>query len=676
MKNLYRSLFLVMSFFLFFGSHAIASHLNASDLTWECKSLKGGDYTFSWSVYADCDDIPPSSLVYHPSLNFTGTTPGSFPPVALSGWTLMTSHHDVTQLCPGQVSDCNGGSIPGIYEFIWSRDYSFGSPSLSLRHYEIDWHSCCRSNNVTSTSIPLMPNMATKSEFTFNPLACDHSPVFRSPPTLDICNGQTTTIAMNAVDADGDAMTFTLESSKQFISQSVLPVNYAAGFSATSPLGPNWNVSVDPSTGDITFIPINGGAIEVGIFNVRVDEYRNGTKIGSIVRDMYVRVNNCSNNLPTLSGIDGSTTFTTKACVGDSVCFFVTSDDIDASDNLTVTILQNDPSATVTTVDPPHPLTTICWVPTFADVGLNTFILEVKDDACPSNGVQQYTYIYDIDPCNAIDPCDSFNLNASFTYSINQLNGVITNTSTGSGISFTEYYWGDTPANAPDIYTNNHSAPVSHTFPGPGTYEVCVKVLVYSGNLCCHDIYCDSITIPPLDPCADHRAEFWYSHQLGSCDYGFTDQSSPGSSQVLWDFGNGIIHTGSPISYTFPSTGTYIVTMTSIYHPPSNPTLCCSSSVSRTIYAHCGGGNEYENPHSKVAWNAQNETVEVEFRGDLDNGAVTRAQLFDLNGRMLGEKTVRDSGTIRFDLAGMPGGIYLLRLINGETIETRKFVKH
>jgi uncharacterized protein YfaP (DUF2135 family) len=81
---------------------------------------------------------------------------------------------------------------------------------------------------------------------------------------------------------------------------------------------------------------------------------------------MQFIVVNCSNNLPTASGVNGtaSNTFTMTAC--SNSCFTINSADGDAAD--VVTMISNNaiPGATFTTTSGSRPVGTFCWAPTQA----------------------------------------------------------------------------------------------------------------------------------------------------------------------------------------------------------------------------------------------------------------------------------------------------------------------
>ena len=54
-------------------------------------------------------------------------------------------------------------------------------------------------------------------------------------------------------------------------------------------------MSINSGTGAISFTPTVAG--QVAVICVRADEYRNGTLIGSVVRDMQVIIQSCNNAL-------------------------------------------------------------------------------------------------------------------------------------------------------------------------------------------------------------------------------------------------------------------------------------------------------------------------------------------------------------------------------------------
>ncbi len=103
-----------------------------------------------------------------------------------------------------------------------------------------------------------------------------------------------------------------------------------------------------------------------------------------------------------------------------------------------------------------------------------------------------------------------------------------------------------------------------HTFPGPGTYTVCLTITNSTG---CTDTYCETIAV--TGPPAGCNAEFYaYPDSLGGqIAYTFINQSTGGYNQVLWNFGDpasGVNNTSSVLNPThiFAANGLYTVCLT------------------------------------------------------------------------------------------------------------------
>jgi hypothetical protein len=169
------------------------------------------------------------------------------------------------------------------------------------------------------------------------------------------------------------------------------PLTYAPGYSVVNPLTSSPPVSINSVNGDIFMNPLQP---EVAAMAVLIQEYRNGQIIGTVMRDMQLYIVACSNTLPTATGINGTSSFNVSSCVGTPLCFDVLSSDPDPGDTLTMTWNQGIPGATFTVSGVPHPTGHFCWSPTAADARPQpyTFTVTVRDNACPSNGVQTVSY--------------------------------------------------------------------------------------------------------------------------------------------------------------------------------------------------------------------------------------------------------------------------------------------
>ncbi|MFN8316284.1 MAG: hypothetical protein U0T32_07550 [Chitinophagales bacterium] len=188
---------------------------------------------------------------------------------------------------------------------------------------------------------------------------------------------------------DGDSLSYTLIQPKHTAGSNV---PYTGSFSSTYPIStsPANNFVFNPSTGQMTFTP-NG--TQIGLVAIRVDEFRNGVKIGSTIRDMQVIVINCgTNSTPSMANpinVTGAsyntTTSTFKACPGTPMSFQFVSTDLDASQILTLTsnVGTSIPAAVVTSTGTNPKTTTFTWTPTKANAGFYSISFRAVDNACP-----------------------------------------------------------------------------------------------------------------------------------------------------------------------------------------------------------------------------------------------------------------------------------------------------
>lgn len=400
MKKL--TLFLVMLLFVGVATQeAMASHLQGVDLTYEC--LDSCTIRVNVRIYRDCSGITPGT----PNIQFIPQTVGCGQPTAVTNWS-PAFIEEVTPLCATAQTQCTNSSaaINGVQEYYWFRDFNICSVPNCV--YTIYWGSCCRNPSITSLTGASSTGMGIAST-TLNTgiQPCNSSPQFSNPPVPYICAGQPFTFNQGAIDPEGDSLVYSLGPcfEDNFNGPPLTQVQYAPGYSATAPLGPTWNVSINSTTGDITILP-NPGAVVVGVLCVYVEEYRNGTLINTIVRDVQINVLNCpANTLPLVTQLNptGGTAngFVVNTCLGNNLCVELPAIDPDTTQSLTMWWNQNIPGATFTQTGNPTVTDTIsggpgqtlsatfCWTPPAA--GLYSFLVTLQDNACPILGTNQFT---------------------------------------------------------------------------------------------------------------------------------------------------------------------------------------------------------------------------------------------------------------------------------------------
>ncbi|MEL6730695.1 MAG: PKD domain-containing protein, partial [Bacteroidota bacterium] len=417
-----------------------ATHLMGVDIAYEC--LDSCNYRITHTSFYDCsggfmnsftpisnnNPVPPPST-FDFAIEPVGV--GCNLPTPNNTWTFDTLYGftDVTPVCPTITTSCTNTVNPDVKGVVAVRyyiDYNFCNANCPA--YTIRWRECCRNNVITSLNNPggveIYVNTLT---IDLQNAPCNNSPVFTTPPVPYICNGQSFTFNQGVLDPDGDSLVFSLGDCFDFTANaSVVP--YSLGYSATQPLGPNWNVTVNSLTGDITVTPNANPTLEIGVLCVYVDEYRNGVLIGQTVRDAQLTVIDCNaiggitNNFPQVdsftnitgsgSVFNGPYTITTCAC--QEVCFDIPGFDLDPNQSHRIFWSQNLDGAYLT--DPTNPLIVadsieygpgvppvarFCWIPTVSGTYTTTFT--IQDDGCPILGQNQYSAIINVVSCS-LDP--------------------------------------------------------------------------------------------------------------------------------------------------------------------------------------------------------------------------------------------------------------------------------
>ncbi|RLD63770.1 MAG: hypothetical protein DRI84_09295, partial [Bacteroidetes bacterium] len=291
MKNLF-SIILLTSILLFSGiKESQATHLAGADLTYTC--LGGNTYLITSTFYRDCSGAgaPTTQTISfncssNPAFNFTATLqriPGT--------------GQEITPGCSASPTRCSGTQYNsyGVQEYIFQ-----GTVTLApCNSWTIQTGSCCR-NTVSTVSGQGSWTMLARLNNLSAP--CNSSPTFSNKPVAIVCNNQSFCFNHGALDPDGDSLVYSFYSP---FTNYPASVPYIGGFSATNFLTSSTPITIDPVTGDICFTP---SAILSTVTGVKVDEYRNingtPTLIGTVYRDLQMKIVQCNNQIPILSGMD------------------------------------------------------------------------------------------------------------------------------------------------------------------------------------------------------------------------------------------------------------------------------------------------------------------------------------------------------------------------------------
>lgn len=377
-----RSLFMLI-LLLCLRNTSHASHGMGANITYTCSG--NGQYIVTVQFFRDCSGVNPLNAYI---LSYSSATCGVTSSITLFQ---VGAPMDITPVCPSQATNCGGGG--GSYGVeLYTFSGTLNLPPNCGTDWVLSWTECCRNSAITTLNSPGSQNIWVSANLNNTLTApCNSSPVFNNPPTPFVCNNQPVSYNHGVTDPDGDSLRFSLVNCNQGSGSSV---SYGGGFSGVNPLSTVSGVTINPLTGTITFTP---NAVQIGVICVRVQEYRNGVLIGETVRDMQFRVLGCSNQAPTVTGINGTATYTMTVCVGSNTCFNVNSADANGN-NITLTWNNGIPGGSLNFVGNggTSPTGTFCWTPTSADIGANFFTISAEDNACPVTGVSTYSYLINV----------------------------------------------------------------------------------------------------------------------------------------------------------------------------------------------------------------------------------------------------------------------------------------
>lgn len=369
---------------------AAATHFMGANIFYECvPNSNDCVYRVFHDSYYDCGGaattplpgppFPPDRVYFRPDTC-------SQPLPVWAFWTFV-SYVEVTPTCPAQATQCTdlNAVINGVLEARFYRDYDFCNANCDA--YEITWTNCCRNGLITSGA----SNDGIFSKNTRIDLGlavCNNSPYFRSAPLTYICAGTTAIYDQGAFDPDGDALRYRLIGC---LDTDTALVAYNTGFSPLQPLGPSWQVSLDSLSGALSLLASPGGFANT-VICIQVDEYRNGTKISSITRDMQVNVINCSggNRAPELSpptvlkGGSLVSPWEIEMCELDSLKFQISATDADRNDSVYISAIRAYPGLQIVDMPGDSGLATVSFLP--PAFGSYRLPLLAEDDVCPLPG--------------------------------------------------------------------------------------------------------------------------------------------------------------------------------------------------------------------------------------------------------------------------------------------------
>ncbi len=546
-----------------FAGSVSASHTMGADLTYEC--IGNNTYKITVSFYRDCIGIPAPA---NPLVTVKSATCNQN--LSVTCYPRPGTGQEVTPSCSSSVTTCNGGTFTGIQEWIYDGIITLPAQCTD---WTFGYSLCCRNAAITTINNPSSSTFYIYASLNNTISPCNSSPTFSNKPVPFLCLGQQFCFNHGAYDADGDSLVYSLITPKQTATTNV---QYHSPYTANNPLNSSPSTTFSSSSGDICLTP---QALEVTVMAVLVKEYRNGVLIGTVERDLQLTVMNCANNLPTLSGINGTNNYSLTICANQQTCFNLFSNDPDNGQHLTVNWDFGIPAATFNSSAGVHPTGTFCWTPTTADIGHSySFTATVTDDACPYNGSQTHSYTINVMGIDVDAGPDQ-------SIACSDLATITANASGGSG-TYT-YLW------------NNGSTMQSITV-GPGTYWVTANDGTCSAT--------DTVVIDaPFSPVANFTAT---TPTCANLFTNFFDQSTTPTGTIVgwhWSFGDGDTSSLQNPVHQYPSLGNYQATLI------VESSLGCFDTITLPVAIQSA-------PTASFAWSPTCENSPVTF-ADLSTGS-------------------------------------------------------
>jgi hypothetical protein len=259
----------------------------------------------------------------------------------------------------------------GVYELNYSAILTFPAPG----EYTISQGTCCwtHSFNVINSSGQTYYNQCL---ITVDTVVGNSSPVFLYDPIVLATVNDTLFYNPLPYDEDGDELLWSIDTPRTN--------NNAELNNYSTPLGSSGlNFAINQKTGEITWKP---NAIGQYIASVRVEEFRNGIKIGEVVRDMLFVVKSISGNSSRaiidtdIWNVDPSGNFVFYLNYNTPFHLQFITNDTNA-DSLFIEgkgipfLLQNNPALFLTSVGAGVSVSDFFWTPTFSDIKTDPYLV-------------------------------------------------------------------------------------------------------------------------------------------------------------------------------------------------------------------------------------------------------------------------------------------------------------
>ncbi len=410
---------------LVYANHLLGGEIN---YTYIGNTGNGETYRVRLSFFGDCSSATQQNSAFGALINadpFVKLYDGDKLEHSLYlDYNTAESDIEITPVCPDEAANtaCKNvnNPIPGIKKYVYEGDFVLPGKSSKWR---FTFEGRVSSGTIAGRSFIIQnaentdrsTNDATIMflEATLNNLqGTNNSTAFTAVPSPFFCVNKASTYNLGAADVENDSLAFSLIPGKKVIRVNTPPVSdviYITPYTAQRPIpAAAGNFNFDGQNGQMTFVP---NLVMNCLVTNLVEEYRNGIKVGSSMREMtFVILDNCNNDaaLDIVSNVknasmstDAGGNVTLSICEGqlEDLTF-----DIDCSDpngdNTTVTY-NSLPKGAVININnngSQTPVARFTWNVTDVEPGHYIFYLNYTDDGCPLVATRTVAYTIIVTP--------------------------------------------------------------------------------------------------------------------------------------------------------------------------------------------------------------------------------------------------------------------------------------
>ena len=288
----------LLFFLLFISTPAWASHIVGGEF--ELLHVSGNTYTLNLILYFDeingnpgAQDGSATVRIFRKADNVP----------MMDVFIPLVGRTDVEYFQP----ECSNGEI--ITDKLLYSSQVILSPEV-FNHpegYYVAWERCCRNytiTNIYSDDPQVGSNFAGQTFYLeFPPVVKDGQPFINSSPQLFpplndyACPNRPYWVDFAGVDVDGDSLVYSLITPHNTVTTQAIPqggphpgpyplVNWQPGFSLNQITGGNPDLAIS----DRGFLTVTPGMQGLFVFAVKCEEFRDGEKIGELIRDFQMLV--------------------------------------------------------------------------------------------------------------------------------------------------------------------------------------------------------------------------------------------------------------------------------------------------------------------------------------------------------------------------------------------------